>query len=100
MNISVNKFSLLIITGLLATTSIAQSSGHRPDTRYMNCGAAISLIQGKGAAILRTGAHTYDKYVANHAYCARDEALKRAYVPTADNRRCNVGYRCVEKNFR
>jgi len=88
------KFSSILITGLLISTSIAQA---RPDTRYMSCGQAQSLVQNRGAIILSTGAYTYDKYVKNHAYCNVSQVLQGAYVPTSDHRRCKIGYRCIEK---
>lgn len=88
------KLSSILITGLLISTTLAQA---RPDSRYMSCNAARSLVQGSGAVIMSTGAHTYDKYVKNHAYCNLDQALVRAYVPTSDQRRCKVGFRCREK---
>ncbi len=88
------KFSSILITGLLISTSIAQA---RPDTRYMSCGQVQSLVQRSGAIILSTGAHTYDKYVKNHAYCNVSQELRSAYVPTADLRRCKIGYRCAER---
>ncbi|MCP4071340.1 MAG: hypothetical protein GY742_06320 [Hyphomicrobiales bacterium] len=99
MNINIIKISSLLITGLLASTSASQAAGHRPDTRNMSCGAAISLVQNAGAVILSTGPHLYDKYVANHAYCSIDQALERAYVPTTDTHRCKIGYRCREKFY-
>ncbi len=99
MNISIIKISSLLIIGLLTTTSASQASGHRPDTRYLSCGAAISLVQNAGAIILSTGPHLYDKYVANHYYCSIDQALERAYAPTTDTHRCKIGYRCREKFF-
>ena len=88
------KFSSILITGLLISTTFAQA---RPDTRYMSCGQAVSLVQSSGAIILSTGNHTYDKYVKNHAYCNLSQILRGAYVPTADNRRCKIGFRCIEK---
>jgi hypothetical protein len=91
---SILKFSSILITGLLISTTIAQA---RPDSRYMSCGQAKSLVQSSGAIILSTGAHTYDKYVKNHAYCNLSQELKRAFVPTSDQRRCNIGYRCKER---
>jgi hypothetical protein len=97
MSIQVNKFSPIIVCTLLLSASFAHAGGHRPDTRTMSCGAAKSLVQSRGAVLLSTGNYTYDKFVRNHAYCNIDEALKRAYVPTGDQRRCNVGYICKDK---
>ena len=88
------KLTSILITGLLVSTTMVQA---RPDSRYMSCSAAQSLIHNKGAVVISTGTHTYDKYVKNHAYCNLNQILRRAYVPTADQRRCKIGYRCIEK---
>jgi len=91
------KLSAIFAAIMLVTTTLAQSAGHRPDTRTLSCAIVVSLVQSRGAVLLSTGRYTYDKYVKNHAYCNVNEAIKRAFVPTADNNRCNVGYICKEK---
>ena len=90
--------SMKISAAFAATMILAStlSSSARPDTRYISCQAATGLVNSYGAIILGTSAHVYDKYVKNHAYCNRGQRLERAYVPTADSRRCNVGYKCKE----
>lgn len=76
-----------------------QAHAQRINSQAYSCGQLISLVRSSGAVLLSTGRYTYDKYVANHAYCAINQELKRAYVPSADQRRCKVGYICKEKIF-
>lgn len=96
MRISIHKVSTVLTAAMLISLTIGQASA-RPDTRYMTCSAAVSLVQGHGSILLSTGTHTYDKYVKNHAYCNLNESLRRAFVPTSDYRRCKVGFVCKNK---
>ncbi|MCF6321428.1 MAG: hypothetical protein L3J32_06620 [Rhizobiaceae bacterium] len=91
------KLSLIAVTALVGVATAAQAGGHRPDTRYMSCSSAVSLVQSRGAVILSTGRFTYDKFVKNHAYCNINEDIIRAFVPTTDTNRCNVGFICKDK---
>jgi len=91
---NVLKLSTIMITSLLITPALAQG---RPDTRSMSCGQVQSLVQARGAVVLSTGPHRYSKYVKNHAYCSVGQRLFSAYVPTADHRRCKIGFQCKEK---
>ena len=94
MKIQTTALSAALCATLVLASTLPGAA--RPDTRYMTCAAATALVQNHGAVILGTSAHVYDKYVKNKAYCNVDQHLKRAYVPTADYRRCNVGYKCEE----
>lgn len=91
-----NKSLTLLVVAVTLGTAISPAAA-RPDTRYMSCAAAVSIVQANGAVILSTGAHTYDKYVKNHAYCNLNDVLRKAYVPTSDTRRCRVGFVCKGK---
>jgi len=99
MSYQLTKVSLIAAASLAVYSGIAQAGGHRPDTRTMTCSTAVSIVQSRGAVILSTGRFTYDKYVKNHAYCNINEAIRRAYVPTADTNRCNVGFVCKDKTI-
>ncbi len=95
MSIKVTMVSSLLITGLLVLISVAQASGHRPDTHCMSCEATKTLVKNSGAVILSTGTHTFDRYVANRFYCDPEQILKWAFVPTSDTHRCRLRL-CVE----
>ncbi len=66
----------------------------RETTTSMSCAAARQIVSTRGAIVLSTGASTYDRYVASRRYCERDEINKPAWVPTADERQCFIGYLC------
>ncbi len=89
--------SLTVLTVAITLGAAISPAAARPDTRYMSCAAATSIVQANGAVILSTGRFTYDKYVKNHAYCNLNEVLRKAYVPTSDTRRCRIGFVCKNK---
>jgi hypothetical protein len=68
----------------------------RPNTTTMSCKAAAGLVAAHGAIVLSTGQWTYDRYVEDQGFCQRDEATRPAFVPTADNRQCFIGYTCYQ----
>lgn len=70
----------------------------RPDARQMTCQQVQSLIGQRGAVVLTTGRHTYDRYVAGRRLCDRGARLDRDFISTRDNARCDV-YRCTNLGF-
>ena len=68
----------------------------RPNTTKMSCKAAAALVASYGAIVLSTGPTTYDRYVSDGGYCNPDEITKPAFVPTADNPQCFIGYYCFQ----
>jgi hypothetical protein len=81
---------------LLSSGSGALAQGS-PLTRGMSCYGARELVSVHGAVVLRTGPATYDRYVAAGGQCVLGEVMEPAWVPTADNPQCPVGYRCVTR---
>ncbi|GAB4528911.1 MAG: hypothetical protein Tsb0019_30840 [Roseibium sp.] len=77
---------VLTLTGLTA----AEAQSGRPNTTTMTCAQVQSMINQRGAVVMSTGRHTFDRYVANRSFCAHGEYLRRDYVPTRDNNRCYV----------
>ena len=75
-----------------ATSALAQSS--RPALHTMTCGAAASMIQSRGAAVVDTGPNTFERPVSNEGYCQRGETAIPYFTPTRDNRACMAGYEC------
>jgi hypothetical protein len=84
-----------LVMALLVTFLAGPAAAQRPDARAMSCDQARALVASRGAVVLTTGRHTYDRYVATAAYCGHFEILKRAYVTTGDGLRCRVGYVCA-----
>jgi hypothetical protein len=80
---------------LLALTSAsAVQAQQRPFTPSLSCGQAQQIVLSRGAAVLGTGANTYDRYVRDRSFCQVSEYLENAWVPTRDTPQCPVGYRC------
>jgi hypothetical protein len=75
---------------------VEAAQAQQANTTRMSCAAARQLVTRQGAIVLRTSATTYDRYVVSRAYCMNTEITEAAFVPTADERRCFVGYRCRE----
>ncbi|MBD2749599.1 hypothetical protein IC232_23245 [Microvirga sp. BT688] len=80
-----------------ATGALAQSG---PTTLAMSCAQARGIVAAQGAAVLRTGPMTYDRYVRGSGFCALQETAQPAWVRTADVVQCPVGAVCrsVEKD--
>lgn len=87
-------FTLFFAVGLNA----ANSQG-RPDSRRMTCNQAYNLVQRHGAVVMSTGRYTFERVVADRRWCQFEEVTQRFLVPTRDDRRCRVGYKCVPGNL-
>ena len=98
MTIHPNRLKPALLAALFVSLSAVQAQA-RPDTRYLACAQVVAIVQSSGAIVLGTSAHVYKKYVKNHAYCNLNESLKNAYVPTIDNRRCKIGFTCIDKTM-
>ena len=85
--------TLIIALALASTPAFAM-----PSTTNLTCGEAASLVASHGAIVLRTGAHTYDRYVAHQGYCSLGEVARPAWVPTLDSAQCFIGYYCGQDN--
>ena len=80
----------VVIAGF-ATGALAQSG---PTTLAMTCAQARGIVASQGAAVLRTGPTTYDRYVRDARFCALQETVHPAWVRTADTVQCPVGGVC------
>jgi hypothetical protein len=74
-----------------ATGASAQSGS---TTLAMTCAQARGIVASQGAAVLRTGPATYDRYVRDGSFCALQEMARPAWVRTADVAQCPVGGVC------
>ena len=75
---------------LLASAAHAQS---RPNSLTMSCAAIGRLVQQQGAVVLGTGPLSYDRYVGGGNSCGPAERPDPAWIPSADQPQCYVGYR-------
>lgn len=79
------------VAALAATAALAQG---RPDARTMTCGEVRAMIEERGAVVLTTGRHTYDRYVRDRWQCfSTADVGVRAFITTRDTRSCQV-WRC------
>lgn len=83
----------MTITILAALSGVALAQGRRPDARAMNCDQVQATIESRGAVVLTTGQHTYDRYVVDGRYCSMGEVALMQTISTRDTRQCVV-YAC------
>jgi hypothetical protein len=89
--------ALALMLALIAAYALAQP---RPDSTRMSCRQAAGLVQARGALVLGTGRHTYDRYVRDRSFCEITEIAEPAFAPTLDTPQCFVGYVCKEPSGR
>lgn len=75
---------------LFATAAIPAIAQGRPDVRQMSCDQVQSLIARRGAVVLTTGRHLYDRYVASSRFCSYPEVATPVRVRTRDTDRCFI----------
>ena len=83
----------LVLVAMLVSTSTAAFA--RPSTLAMTCSQAQSMVASQGAVVMSTGAHTYNRFVANPGFCEFNEWANWTTAPTKDQRACGVGYTCT-----
>jgi hypothetical protein len=86
-------YSAIVLVSM-SSGALAQSN---PLTLRMSCNGARALVATQGAIVLNTGPATYDRYVSGYGRCVLGEVPGPAWVPTADNPQCPIGYRCEER---
>ena len=75
--------------------SLPAAAQGRPDSLSMSCDQARALLRSRGALVIGTGPHIYDRYVTDRRFCAVTEGTRPAWIATRDTRQCMVGYTCV-----
>jgi len=84
-------FACAGLAALLAIAMIAPAAAQsRPDTRNMTCSAAQSLVDREGAITLSTGRYTYARFVSGTSACRPLGSARPSYVPTQDQRNCQL----------
>ena len=91
------KTAFAIIAAAMVVSTAAQA---RPFTPSMACGSAANTVSLNGSIVMDTGPHTYDRFVISGSYCTPQEYTKPAFVPTATDPQCFVGYTCEQKSGR
>ncbi len=88
---TMRRMAVLLAATLAASSAYAQT---RPMTPSLTCNQARGIVFSRGAIVLGTGTHTYDRYVRDRSFCEINESTELALVPTRDTPQCPVGYRC------
>ena len=89
------RLALLLPLSVAATGALAQA---RPYTPRLSCAAVAAIVYSRGAVVLSTSPTTYDRYVRDRSLCEYTEVLQPAWVFTADNPQCFIGYTCFESD--
>jgi hypothetical protein len=84
--------SLLIAVALLS--GVAAAEAQRLDSMRMSCDKARAIVASRGAVILGSGPHVYDRFVSGSRFCEVGEVARASWAPTADNAYCPVGNLC------
>jgi hypothetical protein len=87
--------ALFTATALLAPG--AATAQMEPPT--ISCAQARGQVQARGAAVVYSSRHIYDRYVLDQRFCAHGETTRAAFIPTRDDPACFVGFRCVTPDF-
>jgi hypothetical protein len=90
----------ILLAAAFSVVAMSVTAQPRPSTLAMSCGQAAGLVASRGAIVLGTGGHTYDRFVRDATFCLRTERTDPVWVPAADTPQCFVGYRCKEKDPR
>ncbi len=69
-----------------------------PTTAPPTCAGLAALVKSQGAVVLGDNPRTYQRYVRDQTFCAYQQVASPAWVPTADNPQCFVGYTCGDSN--
>jgi hypothetical protein len=82
---------------VMASSTLVQA---RPDSLRMNCAAAYSLVRQSGAVVVGTGPYLYERFVTDAGFCELTQTTEPAWIPTADQRQCLIGKRCIERRLK
>jgi hypothetical protein len=88
--------SLSLAGALVATSLLAPSSAlAQMEPPTISCAQARGQVQARGAAVVHSSRHIYDRFVLDQRFCAHGETTRAAFIPTRDDPACFVGFRCV-----
>ena len=98
-------YGLAVPLALAATGAWAQQGSLRGNSGTRErlasprtpCAAVAAAVTSRGAVVLDTGPGTFERVVRDAGLCALEETTRPAFEPTADDPRCFVGYRCVDR---
>ena len=83
-------FRYVTIMFMLVGLSLPVAAQGRPDARTMSCEEVRAMIATRGAVVLTTGRHTYDRYVAGSHFCPPPDVARPETIRTRDADQCMV----------
>ena len=86
------KFALAF-TALIASSggSLAESGN---STLGVKCLVIADTVAQRGAVILEIDGNKFDRYVRDQSECSLGEVIAPAWIQSADNANCFIGYTC------
>lgn len=85
----------LCLAALLGGPALAAG---RPNTRTLTCAAAKALVAREQTVVLASGETAYETVHLDSGICENGESGEPAFMPTADETHCLVGWRCVQRS--
>src|SRR5690606_1665967 len=79
-----------IFASILMAAALPALAQGRPDARTMSCERVQSLIAERGAVVLTTGRHTYDRYVQDGRFCDMLKVARPITITTQGGEPCVV----------
>jgi hypothetical protein len=91
------RIAILFFTGAALVLPGAALAQMEPPT--IACAQARGQVQARGAAVVYSSRHIYDRFVIDQRFCAHGETTRAAFIPTRDDPACFVGFRCVTPDY-
>jgi hypothetical protein len=87
-----SRIHLIVMASAMLMPAAAMAQSTAPQ---ISCGQARAQVNSRGAAVVYSSQHIYDRYVTSIRFCTVGETTRAAFIPTIDTSQCFVGYRCV-----
>ena len=88
------------LIAITALTLLSSTVFARPNTVDFTCSEVREMVRDNGTFILSHGDDSlYSRFVSNSIQCNGGDVSVRAYAPTLDENRCNVGYVCQDRDM-
>ena len=68
------------------------------ETPTISCNQAKAQVSATGAAVVRSSANVFDRFVTDRRFCQATQITRIAFIETTDTAYCPVGYRCEERS--
>lgn len=92
--LKVLRIPAALVGALIATAAAAQ----QPYSPELSCRSLEKIMKSRGAVVIGTSPTEYDRYVNSSQFCYSSQHTVAAWVPSADEADCFVGYTCREND--